>query len=63
MHPLFNLLQDPDIAILRDVYLKKNETSYGIPTRGIIRKPDIFSDVLCNNFNSSILSSNFLTAP
>ena len=31
-----------------------------IPTRVIIENADIFSDVLCSNFNNSIVSSNFL---
>ena len=32
---------------------------YDIPNRVIIENADIFSDILCNNFNNSIVSSNF----
>ena len=38
---------------------RKATQSYDIPTGVIIENDDIFSDVLCNNFNNSIVSSNF----
>ena len=38
---------------------RKATQSYDIPTRVIVENPDIFSDVLCNNFNNSIVSLNF----
>ena len=38
---------------------RKATQSYDIPTRVIIENADIFSDALCNNFNNSIVSSNF----
>ena len=38
---------------------RKAKQSYDIPTRVIVENPDIFSDVLCNNFNNSIVSLNF----
>ena len=38
--------------------LKKSSQNYDIPTRVIIENADIFSDILCNNFNSFIESSN-----
>ena len=38
---------------------RKAKQSYEIPTKVTIESVDIFSDVLCNNFNNSIVSSNF----
>ena len=38
---------------------RKATQSCDIPTRVIIKNPDIFSDVLCNNFNNSVVWSNF----
>ena len=38
---------------------RKATQSYDIPIKVIVENPDIFSDVLCNNFNNSIVSSNF----
>ena len=38
---------------------RKATQSCDIPTRVIIKNPDIFSDVLCNNFNNSAVWSNF----
>ena len=38
---------------------RKATQSCDIPTRVIIKNPDIFSDVLCNNSNNSVVWSNF----
>ena len=38
---------------------RKTTQSYDILARAIIENADIFSDVLFNNFNNSIVSSNF----
>ena len=38
---------------------RKATQSYNASTRVIIENVDIFSDVLCINFNNSIVSSNF----
>ena len=40
-------------------FKSKATQSCDIPTRVIIENADIFSDVLPNNFNSSIVPSNF----
>ena len=37
---------------------RKATQGYDILTRVIIENADIFSDVLCNNFNNSIVLSN-----
>ena len=51
------------VAEIKSQILKLNKRkatqSYDIPTRIIIENADIFSDVLCYNFNNSIVSSNF----
>ena len=51
------------LLILMNQILKLNKRkakqSYEIPTKVIIENVDIFRDVLYNNFNNSIVSSNF----